>query len=338
MESSTEKNDKSTVGHILNHFNDSKLMKTKKHNGLDTIIILDTSGSMGDTARRTANEIIPLVLSKLSYDPSQFIHLIEFETISYLHTVTVSRLKTLLIDADGGSMMAPAVKKCTEVFKKLSGKSVRLLIISDGEVLDVPETERATREFLEFLKTKNFAINSQAVRLFTSYDQPDTTALRSLLQVNNTSSAKLIGISTTESNNSIATKIAQLFMSDSLNDGHSLFTDSTKFKVPSLSYPTSELTLIPDENIFWFKPLLPNTTRIGSGEVNVFMHAPSNLIKLQDLTKIKLLYIFDIIQLTKPVEVDESVEYISENENFLALNPQLVRFYKNRSKLFVLNF
>lgn len=311
--------------------------EAKKQNAVQTVIILDTSGSMEDAARRVANEILPLFLSKLSYNPSQVVHLIEFETAAYLHSVTAQRMKTLLIEADGGSALAPAVKKCLEVFKKLSKNPVRLLTISDGEVLDLPETQRAAGDFVEFLKTRSFAINSQSVRLFTSIDQPDTSALCSLLQVNNTTTSKLIDISTSESNETIATKMANLFISDNLTDDQSLTTESKIiFKFPWQSSPTSELTLIPGENLFWFKGLLPNAIKIGAADVKVLMQAPLNLAKFQALMEgNKMFYIVDHMKILKIVGTEEAnrsvkkiVQYFQEKENMLALKSPLVRFFK----------
>lgn len=303
---------------------------------VQTIIILDTSGSMQDSARRMANEVLPLFISKLLYEQSHVFHLIEFETTTYWHSVTAERMKKLLIEADGGSALAPALKKCIEVFKTFTKNPVRILTISDGELMDLPESERATKELLEFLKTKNFAINSQAVRLFTSSEQPDTSALCSLLQINNITTTHLIDISTSESNESIANKMANLFKADKLSDDQSLASDTKViFKFPWQSTPTYEITLVPGENLFWFKGLLPNAIKIGTADVQVSMQAPLNLVNFQALMDGKLFYIVDHMKVLKIVGTDEAnrtikriVDYFQEKETVLVQKSTLVRFLK----------
>jgi Mg-chelatase subunit ChlD len=159
------------------------------------VIILDKSGSMRDEARRVSNEIIPLFLSKLGYTPDDQVTLILFDTECEMYTLPIQNVRSLPVMAYGGTEMAPAVWNCQRVFELSDdSKPVRLLTISDGQVQDQVETEMAAARFVEFLKTKNFTINSQAVRLFTSSSQPDTTALCSLLLLNNLTTSQLTDI------------------------------------------------------------------------------------------------------------------------------------------------
>lgn len=182
---------------------------------IQTIIILDRSGSMGRTVERVTTKIPPLFFSKLSYRKLNQIFFITFKTSTDLHAKVVADFPSIQICSGGGTIMEPAVHKCKEIFEELdSDMPVRVLTISDGEIADQMKTSVAADGLKTFLETKSFFINSKAVRLFTSGSQPDTTALCSLLQINNAIPKSLVDIVVTESDDYIATKMAELFMAD----------------------------------------------------------------------------------------------------------------------------
>lgn len=81
--------------------------------------------------------------------------------------------------------MAPALQKLHALCYKFNvNQPIRILIISDGNVDDFDETQRAdATDLLKYLDAYNLSINAQAVRLFTSNTQPDTRVLCSLLQI-----------------------------------------------------------------------------------------------------------------------------------------------------------
>lgn len=300
---------------------------TENSISIQTVIILDRSGSMGDEARRLTNEIIPLVLSKLSYKKSESVHLIAFETNTQHYSVTVENFESLSIQAAGGTNMAPAVRMCHSLFSSLdANKPVRVLTISDGQVGDCRETEKAATAFVEFLSTSEFSINSQAVRLFTSKSQPDTKALCSLLQINNTRPSQLADIAAKESNENIATVIAALFQTDNFSSGTSL-TMETKLglKFPWDTTLLSQIMLLPGENLFWLKKVPSQEMKISDSLVKVVMQKPVTLNKFQRLMEGKLFYIVDhmkILKVVGTVEANKSVElmlrYFEEKESNLA--------------------
>jgi hypothetical protein len=293
---------------------------------VETVIILDRSTSMKDAARRVTNEIIPLFLSKLSYDEKQVIHFITFDSVSELYSKRIEELKSLSITARGNTVMAPAVVKCQQLLEKFDySKPIRLLTISDGEVSDIAQTENAASVFVEFLKKHDFSINSQAVRLFTSTSQPDTTALASLLQINNTTTTQLADISTSEINDSIAEKIADLFRNDNLANGKNL---TTKYKI-MIKFPwefseSAHLTLTPGENLFWLKAVPTSAIKVGEHPVKTVMQQSLTLLKFQDLMKEKLDYIVDHMRILKVVGTDSAentvrrmLEYFEKKEDEL---------------------
>lgn len=302
---------------------------------IETVIILDRSGSMADAVKRVSNEIIPLFLSKLSYESHQSIHFMTFESKCELFLVTVERMKSLPIRAQGGTNMAPAVRKCEEIFKAFDkSKPIRVLTVSDGQVSDSREAEKAATEFASFCKDSNFSINSQAVRLFTSESQPDTTALCSLLQINNTTSSHLTDISTSESNEVIATKIADLFKDDNLLHGQNLSSkDENIMKFPWESN-TSQLTLVPGVNMLWLKGLPSEDLKIGDESVKVHMQSPVTLLKFQSLIGQKLEFIVDHMKILKVVGTEEAekdinriLEYFERTEETLTKKSTMVKYF-----------
>ncbi|CRK94874.1 CLUMA_CG008366, isoform A [Clunio marinus] len=299
--------------------------KPEQQNVIQTVVILDRSGSMGHAARRLTNEIIPMALSMLSYKKLQTIHLITFDSLSQLYTVTVERMKSLPIRAQGGTNMAPAIRKIQILFETFqSDKPIRVLTISDGQVGDRQETEKAAAGLVEFLKDREFTINSQAVRFFTSETQPDTKALCSLLQINNTTTSQLIDIPAEEENEIIAEQIASLFMSDNLCDGQTLSTDSEIILKFPWETSTSQLTLVPGENVFWLKEIPSDEIKIGEEPINIVTETPLTLPKFQALMEGKLFYIVDHMKVLKVVGTEEAnnkiekmVKYFQNTENDL---------------------
>jgi hypothetical protein len=292
---------------------------------IETVIILDRSGSMGDSARKVSNEIIPLFLKKLSYDVNQTVHFITFDSKSELFSVTIERMKSLPIRAQGGTIMTPALKKCAEIFQTFDNtKPIRLLTISDGQVQDEIETAIAAGEFSKICKENNFTINSQAVRLFTSASQPDTTALCSLLQVNNVTTSRLADISTTESNDEIATKIANLFKNDNLVNGQNMNTKSENVMKFPWESSTQQLTLLPGENIFWLKGMPSEDIKIGDTPVKIQMQSPLTLHQFQSLMAEKIEFIVDHMKILKVIGTKETeiiikriLEYFESTEETL---------------------
>lgn len=305
---------------------------------IEMVVILDRSGSMGDSVPRMANQIIPLFLAKLRYESRQTVYFITFDSKAQIFTITIERMKSLLIRAQGGTNMEPAIKKCVEIFEAFeSGKSIRVLTISDGQVGDQKETAKVAGEFSYFCSSKNFSINSQAVRFFTSEVQPDTTALCSLLQINNVTKSKLADISSKESNEVIATKIAELFINDGLTDNKKLKMDSNaimKFPWES-STAAAEINLNTGKNLFWMKEKPPKDIKIDDIPVEIKIQPQLTLKKFQALMVDKLDFIVNHMKVLKVVGTEDAkkavleiIDYFKKTESDLTENSTLVKHFK----------
>ena len=98
--------------------------------------------------------------------------------------------------------MAPAILKLHEKFSELHNSfvAIRLLTLSDGIIHDPNETKTAAADLVRKLGLNHLTINSHAVRLFTSSSQPETTAISSLLQLNNVIKPQLVDICSSKTN------------------------------------------------------------------------------------------------------------------------------------------
>jgi hypothetical protein len=219
----------------------------------------------------------------------------------------------------------PIYEKCKEIFQNFDlNKSIRVLTISDGQIANRKKTEKAEDDFVDFCKRSNFAINSQAVHLFTSEIQPDTSALCSLLQINNMITCRFAEISTTESNDEIATKIANLFKNDNLVNGQNMNTKSENVMKFPWESSTQQLTLLPGENVFWLKGMPSEDIKIGDTPVTIQMQSPLTLHQFQSLMAEKIEFIVDHMKILKVVGTKEAgnvmtriLEYFETTEETL---------------------
>lgn len=109
---------------------------TKK---VETVIILDRSGSMGSSVQKLVNSVLPKFFSKLTYDSETVFNLIAFESQTVLHKIKIGALPSVQMVDGGCTFMSPAVKKLHELFEEFKCKNVgavRILTISDGEIVD----------------------------------------------------------------------------------------------------------------------------------------------------------------------------------------------------------
>lgn len=279
-----------------------------------TIIVMDRSGSMGSEAQRLVQEIFPLFLKKLSYKPENLIHLITFDSSSELNEVTLDELPDLNISARGSTLMRDAVELCSGVFSKFDNKKpVRLLTISDGEIYDQLVTSIAAASLNNFLKSFNpsFKINSKAVRLFTSDAQPDTKAISSLLQINNGPSKSLVDIPTSESDEVIAQKIADLFLDDNFDRLRTVSASKPVFKqFPWDDQASSNLTLTPGENVFWMTEMPQDELKDNGSNVKAVNQPQLDADRFEILIRSKFDEIIEKLKVYQIVDTFESRETI----------------------------
>lgn len=279
---------------------------------VQTVILLDRSLYMGCETRRFTNEIIPLVMSKLSDGESQPILFITFANFPQIEYVTAEEMKSLSSDNYGRdrTRMASAIKYVHAYFQGTdhsansrpldANKPIRLLSISAGEAEDLEDIEQNSTALIEFLDASDFSINAQAVRLFTSSNKPDTKALCSLLQINNATTCQLINIDAKESNDSIATKIAEAFQLDQFSRIKTLTTETPIIlKFPWNKRPSTRVDLIPGLNIFWLNKIPTSEMCIKNSRVKVIMQDQLTLTVFQELMEAKLSYIVDHMNVLK---------------------------------------
>jgi hypothetical protein len=303
----------------LHPVDDNELIATvnidAKNRGVDaiqTIIILDRSLSMGDQARRLTNDVIPEVLKKMSYDDKKSLNFITFDSIGDSFVATVNQMRTLPIECRGCTNMATGVVIAHKIFETLDPtKPVRLLTISDGIIDDREETEQAANALYNFLEGKNFSINSQAVRFFTSANQPDTTALCSLLRLNNVAKCQLLDLCVRETNDIISTKIAELF--DDGFSGSKVLKSKEKniMKNPWDRETTDSLRLMPGDNVFWVIGIPKEDFELEDEVIDKVMQPQLSVAEFQIIMEEKMEHIIDHMKILKIIETTEANETIS---------------------------
>ena len=109
---------------------------------VETVVIVDRSGSMGKSVYKIVHSILPHFFENLSYESEQEFYFIAFESATYMEKIKIGDLKEKKIFSAGGTHMKPAVvelRKLFEEFKEKNVDSVRILTISDGEIFDPGE-------------------------------------------------------------------------------------------------------------------------------------------------------------------------------------------------------
>lgn len=318
------------------------LETAKQKSKIATIVILDRSGSMGDEVERFVNRILPTVFEKLDYDQNEKIYLITFDSETEKIETTVKDLSKLDVKYRGCTNMAGAVQELWVVLENLPKEEngVRLLTVSDGEIFDPDETKKFADE-LKLKVEKNLEINSQAVRLFTSTAQPDTTALSSLLQLNNVNKVELLDLSAHLEDSEISTAISNLFLDDNMTYKIKLEASESIFKkAPWLPNYTPEITLFPGENIFWMSKNPSSKLKIEDKSVQVIVKPEIDLNTYEELLKTKMDYYMTQLRILKVVNTTEStsainniVQYFQKREDYILNREEDVQILLNNPGL-----
>lgn len=333
---------------FMGFLNINNIQNTIKQCSVETVVILDQSGSMGDSVYNIVHNVLPKFFEFLSYDPEMVISLIAFESNSELYKIKVGNFKKFELYDAGGTNMAPAVSKLHELFEEFqsSVSSLRILTISDGEVFDQPKTKELGDKLAEFAAKCSITVNSHTVRFFTSSQQPDTTALCSLLQLNNVNKCQMVDINGYNHFNEIAREMADLFMNDGFYNSRALRSNEAIFyKFPWDTEAVNNLLILPDrQNVFWVDNITEKTQAI------TFEEEPVKISILEDIKLDELLLssqldlVVDRLKLLKIVNTDFArqtisriVEYFSKLEDVLfklAANVQLdPKSIANRARL-----
>jgi hypothetical protein len=286
-----------------------------------TVVILDCSGSMGPWVRKITQKVLPAVFSKLGYSKDSKITILAFDNICEEKEYIVSGLTKCSLYARGGTCMHPAVLKLKSYLKNIKTDGVRIIALSDGGIYDKVETKSAADALnLEF-KGK-LRINSQAVQIFSSnYANPDTIALCSLLQMNNTKSSQMANIFEMNSFEEQVNEIVNLVKDDGLDytleldaNGKSVF----KKDLWANDY-TQKISLKRGDNIFWLDPKLvedikssENYFKVSGKPVSVvFESKMEGVEEVSGLIGSQIKHVFEYLKVLRIINSDISHEVMS---------------------------
>ena len=225
-------------------------------NDYELVFIVDRSGSMSSSYPILINKIIPYLLDKLKFPENKKTHFITFEDYVDYRMFTKNDFLNCKEPAPG------AIEKMTDVFPKLRQIFIpknqktpfRILTLSDGEIV-VAEERKQVPILASELSTEirgKFRINSQAIRYFTStYANPDTLALASVLQLNTIKEATLLDIQCSESFESAGDRIYELFKNDGFDCNLMLKANKECIKSNPWNELKGEIPLFIGKNIFW---------------------------------------------------------------------------------------
>lgn len=314
-------NENGYVGKLsLNTSDDSKINErilTKSN--VSTIVILDRSGSMGNSVPRFVNQILPDIFKSLNYANNEIITLITFDSNPNRYPIAVKDLAGFSIKCQGQTFMAPGIELLTKFIRNDLSKdchSLRLLTISDGEVHDQANVQTQAARLASLIKN-DYIINSQAVRLFTSSSQPDTRAVSSLLQLNNVSNVNLLDLKTSLTNMEISATIASLFSGDSLNRHAILKSNELILKsTPWQTNNSNTISLFPGENLFWLNKLPTEILTVGQTNVKIHLEEGLTVDTYEKLLKTKIEYYINQLRILKIVNTVESQKEINEIMNY----------------------
>ena len=307
----------------------SKLNVSKLNQDLVFIIILDVSGSMGQTVPRFVNIILPNLLQKL--DITSSINLITFSDEVKIYKGDYNYFSTLELKAYGCTYMNKAIDELEKIFLKINKKTnIRILSISDGELHDQEQTvEKASNLYNKF--KEYFIVNSQAVRLYTSSSEPETKGMSSLMQFSNITEPKLIDIQADKDLFNIADEICALFNSDGLGCNLYVKSNENVFMENPWSEPNNELRLIIGENIFWLNKLpdkveLFNINNNILNEIKIEICENITIKNYQNILENKIKFFYQKLKVLKVVNTEEAsieinkiINYFDTFENMLNL-------------------
>ena len=301
---------------------------------IETIIILDISGSMGNEVARITSNILPFVFKKLKYDDNENILMIMFESQAHAQNDSIKNIFSKTYTSRGGTAFYPALLKLEKHLDKLQKRNIRILTISDGDISDQDSSVDHSSIIATKIKGK-FNINSQAVRFFTSADQPDTRALSSILQFSTNHICNLTDISKNLNDTEIIDKISLLFQNDKFGFPKKLTSNISILNEGPWSDPISSIYLDFGENIFWIEKIPEkNSIHLEIGESKIIVEFitkdlnKNNYFKLIKIKngfyeqKIKILNIINTIHSLK--EVKMIVDYFINFENSLISQDDLV--------------
>lgn len=300
---------------------------------IHTVIILDQSGSMGQSVNRLLTKAFPTFFESLGYKSTEDIHVIFFESDVHVHDYQVSAFPNLTEESCGGTYMAQALTSLESYLSSLDdGSAVRIITVSDGDVYDQEATVAASAGVKAIVDQKALNVNSQAIRLFTSSNQPDTRAVSSVLQLNTVQLPTLLDIDAHVPPPMLLEAVVPLFCDDGL--GTRTFISSSNEAWTSApwtnSAATSTMTFNPSSNThtLWLSRLPEGEVMINDNiPVSVNVHTELSEEVYKTIMHSKLEFYLTQLKLFRIVNTPTSIEnakkiadYFSALENSIKLD------------------
>jgi hypothetical protein len=296
---------------------------------VETIVILDRSGSMGDQVTRIFSKILPAVFQKLKYDQNDIIKVLLFDDKLQVIESTINDLKNHSVVCGGCTYMTPAIKKLELILSEGKQKKIRLLTLSDGELYDQVEALNEASRISKLYKN-NHIINSQTVRFFTSSMQPDTRGLSGMLQLNTMTTAKLIDIKYELNDVDITDMISNLFMNDGLNSTVVLTTTEKIMTYAPWMAPTDSLNLASNNNIVWFTKNPTDIITLNGKPLKIVLCDPVSMNNYGTILETKISYYLNQLRILKVINTPESQKEILDITKYFS---DLEKFFEQKDSI-----
>lgn len=289
--------------------------------------------------RKINLNVLPIVFKKIGYKPSDSITVIAFNHNCEKHVKKVEDFRGWNLKPEGGTKLQPAISALESELEQViknGGTGVRILAISDGEVFDKSESLSAAEAIC--LKYKNrLRINTQAMQVF-SCDQanPDTVALCSLLQFNNTKSTQLVNINTSLDFDTPVNELVDLLKDDGVDYLLKIESESGKlFKKEMWSNEFSkDLALKNGENCFWMDPVEAEKLIAGKNDLKYGKNSAcvkiqvepkhENIEEVHDILINYLNHVYEHLKVLRIINSAKSNELMKTiTEKFMILESQL---------------
>ena len=326
---------------------DELIKESSSFSDLETIIILDRSGSMGSSTYDIVKKILPKFFQKLGYSEQEKINLITFSQFTEQFEGNYEEISKSNVCCLKDTFLLPALRKLYSLIEYSKKKKFRILTISDGILNDQIESMNFSNSINDLIKQKQILINSQAIRFFTSNEEPDTRGLSSLLQLNNVSFPILEDIYCSLNNEIIIEQLINLFINDGLSRDIKLVNTegNNVFLIEPWDNPNKEIDLNSTENIFYIDKNFGEKISHFNNELNcenLFIYCKNNSIKIPvkiivkdkvtngnylSILERKLKFYLQKIKILKIVNTEESIlnmekiiEFFKNFENSLLSN------------------
>lgn len=226
-----------------------------KGDNIELILVVDRSGSMGQNYTKIFKQIVPMLLDKISYPSGKEVHFITFDSSTEYRKINKEGfMNPKNENARGCTYMEGVFNELQKIIIDPT-LSYRILSLSDGDLHDSEKTSKRASEFYESIKGK-FNINSQAIRFFSSsYANPDTMGLASMLQLNSMIQCKLLDINANDEISNIVKQLSELFINDGLGKKITMKSDKPNLRGAPWDLKKDEIGLVPGRNIVWIDGL-----------------------------------------------------------------------------------